>query len=84
MCKMMGRKKQEKVTPTPVVASTESRAAVQEANMADLERRRRGGISANILTSPAGVPRWKHRKATKRHRAEKNQPPVLTASETSF
>lgn len=47
--------KQPKQTVTPVVASTENRAAVYEADMAELERRRRGGVAANILTSQVGV-----------------------------
>ena len=57
--------KQPQQTVTPVVASTENRAAVYEADMAELERRRRGGVAANILTSQVGVRKKQREQATR-------------------
>lgn len=63
MCLFSAPKQQ---TVTPVVASTENRAAVFEADMAELERRRRGGVAANILTGQTGVSQKQHERAVLR------------------
>lgn len=62
MCIFSQPKQQQ--TVTPVVASTENRAAVLEADLAELERRRRSGVAANILTTARGIAPRKHSAAT--------------------
>ena len=56
MCDLFGRKAAKKSPVTAVVASTESAEARRASNAAEIERRKRAGVAAHVLTSQMGIP----------------------------